>query len=236
MTLEIALRAPTLERLAETALAEHALVEKTAATAVEHAIRAGEALLEAKRQIPVGEWETWLGNLFPTKGLSMPRLYMRLARFADDVRAENPPTIVAARRVLAGGPYQTIDPRLTQEARKMRQQGATYTKIADRLGVAVSTAHKWSDPKMAERRTAHQRAQTVKAKRALAMEERAKSAKAAGGDIGNGYSFVRRALQTLDAASVTNPRARKALNEAIHRLYDAEELIGHAIRNAEVES
>ncbi len=217
--------------LAETALREHEMVEQHAGAMVEHAILAGEALLEAKLLVPVGEWEEWLNNLFPTKGLSMPRLYMRLARFSDEVREGNPPTIVAARRIISGGPYQTIDPRLCQEARRLRQSGMTYEKIGSELGVATSTALKWADPRTAEKRSKHARAQTVKAKRLLAMEDRAKAAKAAGGDLSNGYAFVRRALQALDNATVTDVRARKALNEAIHRLYDAEELIGHAIRN-----
>jgi len=55
-------------------------------TAVEHAVRAGELLTEAKAQVQHGEWLRWLQAHFP--GAPRPAQdYMRLARHAEDARA-----------------------------------------------------------------------------------------------------------------------------------------------------
>lgn len=44
------------------------------------------------------------------------------------------------------------DPSLIREARNLRELGLSYCQIAKRLGVEVSTAHRWADPEYAEKR------------------------------------------------------------------------------------
>jgi hypothetical protein len=54
---------PELLKLAEKANREHDLVLEAGTSMVAHAVKAGEALLEAKKLVPAGEWS---GGFFPT--------------------------------------------------------------------------------------------------------------------------------------------------------------------------
>lgn len=69
---------PPLRRLAEQIAREHGLVEKHKRAAVDHARRAGTLLIEAKRAVAYGEWESWLAGI----GLASrtAQLYMAIAR------------------------------------------------------------------------------------------------------------------------------------------------------------
>ena len=56
---------------------------------VEHAIRAGELLIEAKAQLKHGEWLPWLENNC-TMSERTAQLYMRLAQRRPELEASNP--------------------------------------------------------------------------------------------------------------------------------------------------
>ena len=55
---------------------------------IEHALAAGELLLEAKAQVPHGQWLPWLGENCPTISERMARYYMRLARNRLELEAQ----------------------------------------------------------------------------------------------------------------------------------------------------
>jgi hypothetical protein len=57
-------RSAALADLAARANAEHAAYEATQSAAIAHAIACGEALNEAKAQLPHGEWLPWLRENF----------------------------------------------------------------------------------------------------------------------------------------------------------------------------
>jgi hypothetical protein len=65
--------------LAEQINAEHRACEVAVASAVEHAIRAGEMLMEAKKQAGHGRWLPWLTENFEGSH-DKAQVYMRLAR------------------------------------------------------------------------------------------------------------------------------------------------------------
>jgi hypothetical protein len=67
-------------------------------SAVEHAIRAGELLIEAKAQVEHGEWLPWLKQNFPGSGRTA-RNYMRLAE--NRQRVADLPTVREAVALLA---------------------------------------------------------------------------------------------------------------------------------------
>ena len=73
MNLPVALTA-----LAEKINAEHAIAEEHARTAVQHAIRCGELLTEAKTQVAHGQWLPWLEANFVGSDRTASA-YMRLA-------------------------------------------------------------------------------------------------------------------------------------------------------------
>jgi hypothetical protein len=78
------MKTKTLTRLAASIRVEHEAAERHARSAVEHAIRAGELLIEAKAQVAHGEWLPWLAENFPARPVTAQR-YMRLAVNASRV-------------------------------------------------------------------------------------------------------------------------------------------------------
>jgi hypothetical protein len=71
--------------LLATANREHELVMQAGTAMVEHAIRAGEALLAARNGMGDGEWGDWLRGAF-VASVATAHNYMRLAIHQDAVR------------------------------------------------------------------------------------------------------------------------------------------------------
>lgn len=77
---------PTLDQLAETINAEHRACENAARAALDHAIRCGGRLGEAKAKLRHGEWLPWLGancELADRTSQAYMRLYENRSRFVD---------------------------------------------------------------------------------------------------------------------------------------------------------
>lgn len=77
---------PTLDQLAETINAEHRACENAARAALDHAIRCGGRLVEAKAKLRHGEWLPWLGancELADRTSQAYMRLYENRSRFVD---------------------------------------------------------------------------------------------------------------------------------------------------------
>jgi hypothetical protein len=68
---------------------EHELAQRAAATAIEHALRAGEHLERVKRELPHGAWAGWLAEHFTGSERTAQR-YMRLHRHRGVLEASNP--------------------------------------------------------------------------------------------------------------------------------------------------
>jgi hypothetical protein len=68
-----------LDELSTELAAEHDRCEDAYRQALEHALRCGDLLIEAKAQLSRGEWQTWLGENFPGSDRTA-RGYMQLAR------------------------------------------------------------------------------------------------------------------------------------------------------------
>src|SRR5215217_3820103 len=73
-----------LASLAAEINAEHRACEAAATTALEHAIRCGELLLEAKRRKPHGGWMAWVAANFEGSH-DLANKYMRVARNSERV-------------------------------------------------------------------------------------------------------------------------------------------------------
>lgn len=70
----------SLSRLAVDILEAHHAFIATATSALEHAKQAGELLIEAKNQLPHGEWLPWLEAHCPNLSPRRAQGYMRIAR------------------------------------------------------------------------------------------------------------------------------------------------------------
>jgi Protein of unknown function (DUF3102) len=75
---------PTPPELAAVANREHVLARKAGESMVDHAIRAGKALIAAKAQVSHGEWLPWLETNFEGSE-QMAHRYMRVAANASRV-------------------------------------------------------------------------------------------------------------------------------------------------------
>ena len=77
--------AETLEQLAERANQAHTQAIATAQNAVEHALAAGQALLEAKKRCQPGAWHVWLTKHF-RGSIRTAQGYMRLAVHSPQIK------------------------------------------------------------------------------------------------------------------------------------------------------
>jgi Protein of unknown function (DUF3102) len=87
----VALANPTsaprpLDELAAELRHQHEAAVAAFGVAVEHALNAGRLLLEAKAQVPHGEWLAWLERNLPASARTAQQ-YMQLARRPEDARA-----------------------------------------------------------------------------------------------------------------------------------------------------
>jgi hypothetical protein len=88
-----------LSELADEVRSEHDASRAAQAAALEHAIRAGHALLEARALIDPGTWTSWLINQCHISRKCATN-YQRLAFYEDDVRATAASTITGALRAI----------------------------------------------------------------------------------------------------------------------------------------
>lgn len=136
-------RRRTLPQLALAIEREHALAMQAGRGMVEHAIRCGEALLEAQQQVPWGEWETWLAEHFP-KSRDTAFNYMRVAQHREHITGAE--SVVTALRMLKSIGVETEDRRGRPEsetkrlALELQAQGLGPTAIAEQLGISVRAA------------------------------------------------------------------------------------------------
>lgn len=214
---------------------EHRMVVQGLSTAVVHAIRAGELLLEAKTRLPYGAWGEWLSNNTPDVTVEHARTYMRVARHRDRVLSETPSSLKAARKMLARTSARDVrvDPLARLECARLREEGFRHREIAAELGVSKATVYRWLNPE-ADERYRRYRAKTTRAGRAaLKAQERLRLARSVGGDLGEGYVRLRATLVALQAA-VTDPalsgEAVREIRSAMHSLYNAEDALDRAMK------
>lgn len=94
-----------LAQLAQRANEEHRLHEVHRKKALEHALRAGEFLIEAKQRVAHGKWQQWVERNFEGSWRTA-QVYMKLARNRGKLEAEKAAcgtdlSVREARRVVA---------------------------------------------------------------------------------------------------------------------------------------
>ena len=185
------------------------------AQAVNHAIRCGEALNELKHRVPARTWEQWATDHLHV-GKHQRTVYMRLARHQEVIQAHNVTSIKEAARLLARTgitvPPPSTDPSLVAEVKRLRADGWSYAAIGHELGITYATTRRMIDGNR-ERDAENNRRRNEairRAMRAARNEQVRKLAKTNGGDLASAYGHVRKALQRLEAAALseTCPKAK----------------------------
>lgn len=210
---------PTLDELAATVRREHELCMGAMRTTIEHAVRAGEALLLARDLTsPDREWHRWLTANFP-KHASTAYSYMRMARY-QKMLPKDLNSVTAANELLrglpavdGGSPRDRVPDARKDDARRLRDQGASYKQIAKQLGASVSTVHYWFNDGTRLQKD-------KRARRALKKQEQERALRRAvnktGGALSEAYSLAERMDDVLGQAhrEATEPEARRELARA----------------------
>jgi Protein of unknown function (DUF3102) len=109
---KLQLRATALLDLAQAIEREHQAAYSAARTALEHARRCGELLIQAKAAVPHGAWLPWLQEN-TTVGARQCQKYMRLARGWPEIEAKSDPgshlTLTGALTALASPEHDEIE-------------------------------------------------------------------------------------------------------------------------------
>lgn len=226
----------SIDELKRIAQAQDALALAAGARAVEHALRAGDALIEIRERLGHGAWHRWLEDNWG-RSLNRAQAYMRLARFRPIIEAEKPNTITGATRLLVGMDDNRVDPSLKTRAQQLRDEGATWDEIASSLGRSAASIRRWLDPQQREHARLRAKHRSKKALREQRQEQRAAQVRACGGDVQSAYSLIRNAIHVLQAAlkSEQNPEARKLFEGATNSLYNAEDKVVAASELAELQ-
>lgn len=214
----------TLDELAEAGNREHSLIQQFGQSMIECAIRAGDVLLEAKRQVPYGGWMQWIDDNC-TFSQKTARNYLRCARNQDIIRDLEITSIERAVKVLERIGRTCADPATVAAIKQLRAEGWSYAKLAQRFDISSGTAHRYANLD-AQRRRDFER-QTVARRR-----RRDEAIKARGGSISDAYRHVRLALEALQKAldDAERGEAKREINSAMARLYNVEDAIGRAVK------
>lgn len=227
---------------------EHALVQSLAGELVDRWIAIGMMLELARSKCGPGNWTAWVtANL--DFGVGHACSYLRCAAHQEVLRA------YVAEHGHKGGAHESIwkaakglpssreggvpaDDALIQSIRELSAAGLTQTAIAAELGISQSTASKWLNPErwsarrqVAERKRREQRKAAKDAAKALEQKRRAEAARKIGGNGGDCYGDLRKALDRCHAAvsDAESPADRTAWQEAYRALTRAEAAVLDAL-------
>lgn len=236
--------AESLSELTQRANREHGLAEQALGQALDHVIKAGEALSEVRRNYEhqFKGWEKWVEENFDG-GRTVASFYMRIFEYRDIV--EGLPNVRQAMQRLKGMPalrppgYRGYSEEVREEARTLSANGMNHAEIARLLGVSPITIKNWLDPEALKRhrkrvaeRSRKQREERRKQKQEAAQRAAERDARRVGGALAEAYSLVHKLEAPLVRAEreATDPVIKKKLGEAIydqHRvLYRVVEALG----------
>lgn len=134
----------TLFELAHIVNREHELAREAGLAMVEHAIRAGEALIAAKAQLHHGEWLPWLADEFDGSE-RMAQRYMTVAANPTRVSDLDEPSLRKALEAIASDGRRERDARLAEErACAEAEARATIARLgAQAHRVEIADVHSW---------------------------------------------------------------------------------------------
>jgi hypothetical protein len=158
----------SLTDIASAITREHDAAFSAARDALTHAREAGRLLLDAKAQLPHGQWLAWIDSHVPTVGARQAQKYMRLAAEWDALPKYEPgshlPSIAAALRLLSaaddtasdegmnpddGGDFDSWHQTATAELHVLKRaladptlSASEFHAIAQRADTILNDAHR----------------------------------------------------------------------------------------------
>ncbi len=210
-TASTALSSMTPADLADTINSEHHQAADAVTTALVHAIRAGEALIQARERVPGGTWQAWVDAELDLSPWAT-HTYIRLATYSTHLQGHPSLSIGEALNHLRGLPpsagFKVFPDEMRDRIKRMHSDGAGPTEIAELFGISRGAVRKIVDREYSARESrrsmAHKRRSRA-ARRALrekeARESRQAAVKRAGGSIADAYSNVRKLAAAIERAA-----------------------------------
>lgn len=225
-----------IEMLTEQANDAHVLVVSAEASALQHAMEAGDLLMQIREyHYPRQTWNAWLRDEFTGSKTAAIR-YIRLARFRDEVEASDCTTIhgaidhLTSKGLKSGNgkfSYTAASEEVMQEACALVEDGVTITEAARSLGFPRLTVREWVEPDYRLKRAEWERNNRER-KKAKKQAEAAKKAaerdarrlaelRRKKGLISEAYSLGRKIGQCLQQAhdEAETPEIRAAVGAAL---------------------
>ena len=230
----------SLEQLAQAANDQHQAVAGAASQLLKHAIWAGQALIEAKARVPLGEWEGWAAENIQFSPSAMA-VYMRLATYRDEVLAGGYAGINAAMTALRGKPradngkVMRKPDWMRDEVQRLHEAGLTNKAISELVDVSEITIGRWLNPDVRARAAASAKKRNERlrlARIALQQKERDRVVKQHGGAVAEAYALIRRAAQQLDRAQdeEINREIAGQIRSALGKVHAAEDEIVRTLK------
>lgn len=229
----------TLDELAASINEGHSEVLAHIGAALQRAITIGEALIEAKRLVPYGQWEMWL-NEHVTLAHSVCRDYVRIATHQTLIppHIQGPAAAKIYLRDLPGssGTRNTeIPDEVILTVKRLRSTGLSERKVAALTGVSKNTVARataqpgtvrYDEGRAREQRRADKRTQAI-----LQRRRRDRGMAAIGGDWQEAYLGLRTATSAMVRAYAASddPERQQALKAAMSRVRYAEDAIANII-------
>lgn len=244
------LAAMSLDELAAEANREHSYALEAASAAVNHAIKAGEALTQIRDALasrPDGQsFMTWLGSEFGASDATA-FTYMRLYAYRDRIRNSGIDSqgIYQAKQFLRGLPMVIADEsnrgkRYDEEVKEMARElwadgkGISLSEIARITGASRGVVTLWVDPAERQRKKERRRRYREKliAQRQTAQRKRVETAIQNRADtVSRAYSMIRKLTQVVDQGKVEvqDREGKEALRRAEDFLHQADAAIVKAL-------
>lgn len=153
--INLAVTQPTqnpLLQLASSINDEHHLAVRSSRDALQHAIKAGEQLLQARNEVGLKTWTAWMDENIGFSAVTAQR-YMRVAKYKAEVQAAEAGSITDALEAVKGMPptadandLRRAPQAKVDEAKQLREAGLGVSQIASSLGVNKGTVARWTDP------------------------------------------------------------------------------------------
>ena len=137
-----------LDALARLINAEHDHFRRVGRRALEHAIRAGDALVEAQAQVPKGGWLAWISENVAVHPATVYK-YMRLSRLGRErVLGSGATGVEDALRIFSDEPWHNRTVPSEEDKRRMAAlvEAEGLKAVAEAFDVVPSTVWRWTSP------------------------------------------------------------------------------------------
>lgn len=221
-----------LDALWATVEREHAAAGIALKSALDHALAAGQALLEAQAAFTGDSFEREV----EARGLSYrtAQRYMRIAAHQVELKlAPADLSLAQADMWLRGRPRRsTRDEEMVAEIERLHAQGLGARQIAKRLRIARDTVRYHLDPDYRAKKLGRRVVDQRKTRRGNRDEETVRRVQSQGGPIFDGYRLVCEARAELERALEAAKTASEQwdLRCAIDCLIETEDRIARAVR------